>query len=646
MQELIRGMTATGRQNILVLGAPAIGKTSLALHAANSPEAVSRFGARRYLVRLDQEGATDVAAVQRSIARSTGRTGVDAQWLQTSTELARTPALLILDNLETCWELSPTTTESFLRDLSRIPELAICVTLRGAERPSGVGWDRVIEVTPLPPDAAKSLFERISGSADDAGANLKTLLNEMGGIPLAIELLAERAQYTPLRQLEEEWRLVKTRMLRRPGRPSTKLSSVDISLELSVRSPRLGRPAKRLFRMLGQLPAGFRDTSLRALLGRSAFDAAADLRRTRLAFTQEDRLVFLPPVREFAAQKRLSKFEARTLSGHVLQLVLEHGPRVGAEDTAKGVRVLLEEGGNLEAVLRLLLSAQLLDLLSEDHVRRIADFQRFAGTGSAEVFKEVSEAAVAAGRPTIAAHAMLRSGEISLHKSQYQRAIEAFSTAGQLFCVLGERVSEATCIKCSADVLFELGRFEEAGTRYCHALRRYRRRGSHLGEGNCWSKLADSAMKQSRMTIASKAVRKALRCYEEAGDGLGLANCALSLAEIALEETRIEAAHAGFADAESRYSSLGDLEGLGRTSLGLASIAAHFQDGTAQKKYLDRAAELFDDLQNPYWIGEVNFRLLQVCPVGERQRYIEQTSAAWRSIGRTDLIEKLNDLPL
>ena len=52
--------------------------------------------------------------------------------------------LLTLDNLETPWELKSNrlAVEELLLQLTDIPRLSLLVTLRGAERPSGIPWTR------------------------------------------------------------------------------------------------------------------------------------------------------------------------------------------------------------------------------------------------------------------------------------------------------------------------------------------------------------------------------------------------------------------------------------------------------------------------------------------------------------------------
>ena len=54
----------------------------------------------------------------------------------------KSESLLILDNLETPWESKDTqqAVEELLLQLTNIVGLSLVVTLRGAERPSGIPW--------------------------------------------------------------------------------------------------------------------------------------------------------------------------------------------------------------------------------------------------------------------------------------------------------------------------------------------------------------------------------------------------------------------------------------------------------------------------------------------------------------------------
>ncbi|MGO9899703.1 MAG: hypothetical protein ACLP0J_08425 [Solirubrobacteraceae bacterium] len=64
-------------------------------------------------------------------------------------------------------------------------------------RPGGIRWARATQLEPLELPFAKSLFLSIAPERFDA-PGLDELLEDMGGIPLAIELLAHAAEVSPV----------------------------------------------------------------------------------------------------------------------------------------------------------------------------------------------------------------------------------------------------------------------------------------------------------------------------------------------------------------------------------------------------------------------------------------------------------------
>jgi tetratricopeptide (TPR) repeat protein/pimeloyl-ACP methyl ester carboxylesterase len=641
VEALLAAMTTTSGQTLLVLGGPAIGKSTIALFAANEPGAAKRFGLRRAFLPLDQEGATSAPLIRQSIARAIGLPCEQDEWSRTSEELGMAPSLLILDNFETAWESDPRGCEALLRELATIPTLSVCVTLRGAERPTRVVWDTVFEVPKLNPMASRDLFEQVSGAQDREDPLFAALLEQMDGIPLALELLGEQRQFTPLAELAREWNQRKTSMLARPNNPVDRLGNLAVSIALSLASPRVTEAGAVLFRMLGRLPAGFSVRNLDALLGEQGFAGASALRRTRLAYDRGDRIVLLAPVREFADTLPLPPPDERKIASYFLDLLRRYAPAVGETATGVGVQMLAAETGNLEGAIRLALANGMVDEF-EHLAAGLGDFQRFSGLGSPEILLDVSAAAHRAGRAGIAGRAMLRAGEIYLHRSKYEMALKAFQDASEAFAESEERISQTTCVKCGGDVLWELGRLNAAKRAYCSALRGYRRslhRNANCATGmaNCWSRLAAIAIQEKRLRIAQKAISRARLLYRDPADPLGEANCILLSGKLALLEERVADAALAFSESLTQFAAIGDREGQGEAEIGLATAAEYNQDKDGQAAHLASALDHFRAQQSPFWIGQVHYLLSQGLTGPERMERIEAARKAWDSIDRNDL---------
>ena len=215
--------------------------------------------------------------------------------------LAQAPGLLVLDNLETPWDGEREKVEAVLASLHRVPRLAMLASIRGNEPPAGVRWTRQRTMHPLEAPHAAEMFRDIATDIKADDPDLAPLLALLGGVPIAIELVAQQAAlHDTLAAVHKEWQRIGSALAKRRGIAPSRLSSLEVSLELSFQSPRLTDAGRRLFCILGQLPAGMAPEDVTALLGDAAFDARQELLSTALAVERSDRLDLLPPVRDHA----------------------------------------------------------------------------------------------------------------------------------------------------------------------------------------------------------------------------------------------------------------------------------------------------------------------------------------------------------
>ncbi len=193
--------------------------------------------------------------------------------------LARAPALLVLDNLETPWEQDRPAVQDAVEALATTPNVSILASLRGGAPPSAPRWSQPPAPLPrLPDDAARKLFLELAPSAAAYPAYLDRFLTALAGIPLAVELVALRAAGgTPLPELWAEWQRRGTALAADPDLPQHRLTSLHRSLDLSWSSPRLREPGRRLFGLLGMLPAGIADEDRAALMPEEGVEAARQL---------------------------------------------------------------------------------------------------------------------------------------------------------------------------------------------------------------------------------------------------------------------------------------------------------------------------------------------------------------------------------
>src|SRR6201996_2903333 len=249
---------------IAILGTGGIGKTALGVAFLHHPSVVKQFGDFRWIISC--EGAFNADGLRSALANAFELDEKNfIACLRRLASSTRAQMLLTLDNLETPWELesSQQAVEELLQQLTDVPGLSLVVTLRGAERPSGIPWTHPF----LPPlhsldyEASIQAFTSIS-DIPEGTPGLRELIHFTDGLPLAITLMATQAQYTSCKLLLSRWEDKRTTMLMRGAK--TRLSSVDVSIQMSLESDRvMSNPSSVvILQMLSLLPEGVLEEEL------------------------------------------------------------------------------------------------------------------------------------------------------------------------------------------------------------------------------------------------------------------------------------------------------------------------------------------------------------------------------------------------
>ncbi|KAJ7869254.1 P-loop containing nucleoside triphosphate hydrolase protein, partial [Mycena leptocephala] len=290
-----------GTPRIAILGAGGMGKTSLARAIIHRTEITERYNQHRFFVACDS-AATPVelaALIGAHVGLKPGKdlTHPVIQYFSSSSN-----CLLILDNLETLWEPAESrcNIEEFLSLLTGVDHLALVITMRGAERPAKVAWTHPFLplLKPLEQAAARQTFIDIADNRHDPN-EVDKVLSLTDSLPLAISLIAHLVDSEGCSHVLSRWEEEKTSLI---SEGYDRTSNLDLSISLSLSSPRLNPQSKDLLSLLSMLPDGLSDVELfqSKLPIDNILGCKASLIRTTLAYSDEHKqLKALVPIREY-----------------------------------------------------------------------------------------------------------------------------------------------------------------------------------------------------------------------------------------------------------------------------------------------------------------------------------------------------------
>jgi tetratricopeptide (TPR) repeat protein len=604
LKSVVGALTATSTAiAVLILGGPGMGKTTLTREAANDPTVIARFGNRRWLVEL--ETAVDAQIFETAIAKALGLDPAAAKFDDALALLERAPGLLVLDNLETPWDGARDQIEKLISRLHAVPTLALLASIRGNEPPAGLRWTRQRTMHPLESPFDRDLFLDIAQDIKADDPHLEPLLGELGGVPLVVELVAlQAAAHDALSSSLDEWHRIGSTFARRRGIEPSRLTALDISLELSFNSQRLGESGRRLFSVLGQLPAGIGAEDLKTLFKDSTFEARHGLLACGLGFERNGRLDLLPPVRDHSRRFHAPlEADAVLWRNHFLALAQDHGDRLGTAEGVGSMERLSVELANLEAAQIAALSGEnLAGALSALHATSLT--MQFTGLGSSAAIQQVMSACHLTGDILGEANCIKSVGDIALARSDHDAARKAYEQALTLYRQVGHILGEANCIQNLGNIALARSDHDTARKAHEQALPLYRQIGDILGEANCIRSLGNIAHERSDHDAARKSYEQALPLYRQVGKILGEANCIKGLGNIALARSDNDAARKAYEQALPLYRQFGDILGEANCIRSLGDIALVRSDHDAARKAYEQALPLYRQVGDI--LGEAN----------------------------------------
>lgn len=590
---LARACLTADAFHILVLGGPGLGKTTLTSAVATHPDVVAKFGHRRWFVELDT--ADEARKLETGIAAALGL-DLSLPFEAVLAQLGEAPGMLVLDNLETPFWQQQAQTESLLRRLAGVAGVILVASVRDGEPPRGVRW-RQQHLEPLEEVDARKLFLNIAARIPPDDPHLALFLADLGGMPLAIELVALRA--APRQRLAElwrEWTALGTTLAERLNDSGSRLDSLARSFDLSLRSVRITETGRRLFGLLGQLPSGIAALDLDALLGGAAGRGRAELLATGLAYDRADRLDLLPPVRDHSRRAYPpGKADTDLWVRHYLALAAREGARCGIAGGREAAARLLPESGNLELALLAGIhnpyrSAAL------DATFGFTHFLRFTGAASPAPLHMLAAVCRTTGDRLGEANCVKRIADVALRRSDHATAQKSYEIAMPLYQSVGDVVGivgEANCIKGLGDLALACGEYGPAQDAYKRALPLYRKVNNVRGAANVILRLGDIAVHRSKYAKARAAYQQAVPMFQIADDMRGEANCILHLGDIAFHQADYTSAQAEYERALPMHFDVGDVLGQADCIRSLGEVARKYSNHAAARMAYELALPLY-----------------------------------------------------
>jgi predicted ATPase/DNA-binding SARP family transcriptional activator len=656
VQEVVELITARGLRLVTLTGTGGIGKTRLALAAAE--RLVAQFEDGVWFA--DLSALADPALVVPAVAQVFGVVESPDRSVDAALQghLAEKEVLLVVDNFEHVIAAAPALSPL----LRAAPRLTVLVTSRS---PLGLELEHEYAVSPLAvPDptlredllalgefeAVRLLLARARAAARRFeltranGREIAQICAFLDGIPLAIELAgATLKDFSPseLRErLEASLGVLASGPVDVPARQQTIRATIEWSLEL------LGEPVQKLFECLAVFTGGWTAEAAREVCEASP-EGLTTLREQGLIRSDGERFSMLTPIREFALE-RMTPDEGRTIRRNHA----EYFARVAESAQA---RALLHGR-----------DSEYLDTCARDYenfraavqvARESGDTDRFARLAAAlgeycyvrGPYAEVRqwlEAALADPPEDVRLHALVaRSlGMVSLEQRDYTRSLTGHERAASLFRSLDDRGMEArSLVSCgvAAMTLDDHGRARELlseGRERARGLVDARRR--LRIEQLAVNELGYLEYLEGRRAEAERWFAECLTICERINDTEGAANALLNLGLVALDLDRLPDAAARFRKGLRLADQLQRPQTTADCILGLAAVRAF--DGNLKRSglLLGAADSMFEDSGVELSALEHTIRDETVARIhaGLGEKATEEALALGRSLRRSDVL--------
>ncbi len=624
VNQLCNRLLGHGGRLLTLVGAPGVGKTTLAVAVAAQLQHYFRDG----IIFVSLATVNEPTRVATVLAAALGIKDVSKKPANVKLiEFLRyKELLLLLDNFEQIMPAAPLVAEL----LAECPGLCILVTSR--ER-LHLRAEQRFKVLPLSIASAVELFILRSQAIDAAfeptppmQVAIAEVCLQLDCLPLAIELSAAYMDLFSPQQLLTRLQARKLDILNGgmrdlPARQQTLRNAIHYSYEL------LDEPEKRLFRALGVFVGGFEvaavnafghyEESLRLLFNKSLVNKEK---------TQGERQRFslLETLREYAYEQLVSAGEMpQVLERHLRFYVelAENGERELVSDEYSTWLTLLDaDYGNLR--LALMTAAQLetveLELRLASALRLYWRWRALVGEGRSYLAHALQRATNQQPNE-LYAKALFAAGYLAIIQSARLEARIAFSSCVEIYIHLQDPDKQALALAWQGRAHLDLGEYEAALACVEQSTTIFRASSTEEAQQGLAQALNVFGYIKSTMgdlPAARTMTEESLTLYRAQGDQSGIALMLYRLGHVDLLSQQYEAAYAKFAESLRTHEERGDR---------LNSAAIHYFLGYISRKrkhyaegliHLGAALNLYIEMGNT---GSIVGTLTEIAKVAAEQ---------------------------
>jgi tetratricopeptide (TPR) repeat protein len=524
--------------------------------------------------------------------------------------------LLLLDNAEDALWRKQATLQSLVNAiLEHAPKVKLLITSQrevggNLHEPELVYRLRTIEANHAAMLFVAAAKRRISVEEVRSKA-LYSLLNELGGHPLSIVLMA--------RQLGPGTEIVD--LLQRIQKQKSKAIEVrsitdrdpehgeSLVASLSAAYHNLSVEGKRAFAALTMMPAGSQDFTMQQVLGDGGWEFALEINDASLAeITAYRRVVLIPPVRLFAdsvltdeLKEELGPKIVRAMAGYANQFYHQ----MGSPDAREYRRYFALEEANFLAATQLpcsqpendressllgILAASLLPLYG------LTDRQKEAGQTGERLMAALQRLGDKLGQ----ANTLRALGELAMRTDDLKDAKDKYVKALEIYEQIDAKLGEANTLQALGDLAVRTDDLKDAKDKYVKALEIYEQIDEKLGEANTLRALGDLAVRTDDLKDAKDKYAKALEIFEQIDAKLGEANTLQVLGDLAVRTDDLKDAKDKYVKALEIYEQIDAKLGEANTLRSMAQLSALESELGGADLRLNEASEIYaeiDDLE-------------------------------------------------